>query len=227
MGGIMEEMTRVADAGKYPAVCHLHIKRRKIGRKKEAIGSGVLIAPQYVLTAAHNCSSFGGRFNYVRHIDVRFGQLSVDSDDGSSIKSEALFIAPGYRGWFGSNFRRDFALIRLSQPVEGVEPVRIANRDPMQGEPMTPIGYPGDDRENPHFDGYTMFEATGDTLDLLPDEVRYNVNTATGLSGGAVLNGDGEVAAVHTRSARGVAPGVGRVVDDFLVRQLRSWGWTG
>lgn len=219
----MEKLQKVSDASIYPSVCHLVISRRKLGFDRRATGSGILIDPRHVLTAAHNCSNYGGSLNSVRFIDVRFGQGRVDDGDSGFVRSETLFVAPGYRRLLGSNFRRDFALIRLSAPVEGIASTPLATRPPEKGERLTVIGYPGDDSESSSYDGYTMFHATGEALELWPDEVRYDVDTATGLSGGAILNEAGEITAVHTRSSVGASPGVGRIVDDFMRSTLAGW----
>jgi V8-like Glu-specific endopeptidase len=219
----MEKLRRVEDAGLYPGCCHLVIARKKLAIGRRATGSGILIDSRHVLTAAHNCSSFGGPLNHVQYIDVRAGRGRVDDEDSDVVRSETLFVAPGYRGWFGSNFRRDFALIRLAAPVVGVAPTPLATRPPERGERLTVVGYPGDSTESSSYDGYTLFHGTGQVLDLLPDEVEYGVDTATGLSGGAILNEAGEITAVHTRSGRGESPGVGRIVDDFMRSAIARW----
>lgn len=104
---------------------------RELGRQYPAVGkispdgTGTLIAPRWVLTAAHVAQMFQ------RHEgDVRFG--------GRSYSVEASFIHPD---WKGHGDVADIALLRLAEPVQGIDAVGVNDKKDEAGKPVVFVGY--------------------------------------------------------------------------------------
>lgn len=101
-------------ARKYPAVC-------AIGRA----GEGTLVAPQWVLSAAHVATGF---------------RRALGVTCGSSVYDVADVIA--HPEWKDGG-PHDLALIRLARPVEGITPVGIYERGDEAGKLIVFVGRGG------------------------------------------------------------------------------------
>jgi hypothetical protein len=91
------------DAGRrFAAVCKVGVRG----------GDGTLIAPEWVLTAAHVADGMYQRAE---------GKLRIHFDDGSTGEVEAVYLHPGHES-MGTN---DIALLHLLRPVAGIAPVPV------------------------------------------------------------------------------------------------------
>ena len=104
---------------------------RELGLQYPAVGkispdgTGTLIAPRWVLTAAHVAQMFQRREG-----DVSFG--------GRSYPVEASFIHPD---WKRNGDVADIALLRLAEAVQGIEAVGVNEKKDEAGKRVVFVGY--------------------------------------------------------------------------------------
>lgn len=159
-------------------------------------GTGFVIAPDLVVTAAH--------------VVEGYESMIVTSIDGSSRVGNAIGFAPG----------QDAALIRLVEPVEA-EPLRWSERTPRVGSDISVLGYPlsldisvtagtisGVDR--------TILFPSGETI---PNVMQTDALTNPGNSGGPWLDETGSVIGLHIAGRDGAA-GINWGVEAEVVRAL-------
>ena len=151
---------------------------RKNGKYKAA-GTGWLIAPKYVATAAHN----------IKENEIPY----IHTFDGEIIEAKAVYHDPQeIRG-------TDLALLELKREIDAV-PMKIAESGPEGGEILMAMGYANDSRglggwivtAGPAL-GYNFEEFA----DFDPPNRVYNaVPTSGGMSGGPIFNRNGEVISI-------------------------------
>lgn len=146
-------------------------------------GSGTLIAPQYVLTAAHVAQGVANTAGRVKIGNTVYGTSQV-------------FVYPGYKpSLFGTDQANDLAIYKLSSPVSGVTPIEINRTTPYVGQLLTLVGYggggTGDTGSNGDYGtkrvGTTPIDAVSSTLISWNFDNNSESNTAPGDSGGPAL----------------------------------------
>ena len=102
-----------------------------IGANGEDYCSGVLIAPQYVLTAGH-CAD---------DVADTAGQFTI----GDKVyHTEKVFLHPNFNGnLLGRDSANDLAIYRLDEPVVGIAPLPISRVAPRVGQLLTLVGFGG------------------------------------------------------------------------------------
>lgn len=106
--------------GKYPFVVAILNTRYGNNAYQQQFCGGALIDRNSVLTAAH-CVSGAPK----RPLRVTVGRTALKSSQGKLRKVSRIFIHPGYND---RRFTRDVAVLKLSKPVNNVEPVKPAGR---------------------------------------------------------------------------------------------------
>ena len=158
------------------------------------VGSGAMIAPNLILTAAHNVydRKTGKWATYVKATPSRNGG---DRLPYGSYEADNYVIFDEYRTQSQklSANQYDMAVIRLNQAVDSrVGELRIAKTSAV-GQYVQIPGYPF---ESPQKFGvmYTMF---GEIEHIDRKVLRYRIDTEAGQSGSPVLNDDGDIIGVH------------------------------
>ncbi|MEM6777589.1 MAG: trypsin-like serine protease [Planctomycetota bacterium] len=139
--------------------------------------TGTLISSTDVLTAAH-CAEV-----------IRSSDRGTFEVDGVTVTSAAVFIHPDYNSFTLEN---DIAILRLSEPIVGVEPSPIFRGTPLVGDVLSIVGFGGTGTATEGNDGsfgtkrvgITTIDNVTDTLvEWLYDDPAES-NTASGDSGG-------------------------------------------
>jgi len=145
-----------------------------------SVGSGWLIAPGYVVTAAHNPGNPKAR-------------IDVHTFDGDTIRAEIVYIDPDRED------ATDLAVLRLEREIDAV-PMKIADARPERNEFLMVMGGAGILRG---LGGWAV--SAGPALELQsgepdpignPGRTYHAVPAAPGMSGGPIFNRKGEVVSI-------------------------------
>ncbi len=189
-------------------------------------GSGIFVAPNIMLTAAHNFLKKDAETNAGNILGGDTAKFYYNV--GSNTPKErslptsgktVLFQEKDIHFWnkekFGEGYKNDLALVVAPVPVQIASPNKAATFTPLAehreykaGEPVSTIGYPTDstspELKEPIVPGQ-LYKADGVVRDTEKYDdkgtvgVTYRLTSVSGLSGGGIINGDGKVIRIHQR----------------------------
>ena len=128
------------DPGTYPFMVALLDEQRGNTPREQLFCGGTLIDPDSVLTAAH-CAVAAPPLSRLR---VVVGRTKLNSDQGEVRQVAGIRRHPRYRPYGDQDY--DVAVIRLTRPVIGIEPIALAESD--GGKSAIVAGW-GDTRQQP------------------------------------------------------------------------------
>ena len=189
-------------------------------------GSGIFVAPNIMLTVAHNFLKKDAETN-AGHIlggDTAKFYYNVGSNTPKERSlptsgKDILFKEKDIHFWnkekFGEGYKNDLALVVAPIPLQIASPNKAATFTPLAeyreykaGEPVSTIGYPTDssspELKEPIVPGQ-LYKADGVVkgTEKYDDKgtvgVTYRLTSVSGLSGGGIINGDGKVIGIHQR----------------------------
>ncbi|MBZ2187729.1 serine protease [Alcanivorax sp. JB21] len=111
--------------GKWPWMAAVNFVTGADNENRSLICGGTLIAPRWVLTAAH-CVTTNQELQYnAQNLLVVVGSIHRDGSGGEQRPVSAIYVHPEYSR---TSLHNDIALLRLSQPVSA-RPVNLAGPD--------------------------------------------------------------------------------------------------
>ena len=162
----------------------LEIEVREINSHDLGVGSAWLIAPKYVVTAAH------AFIHFRTLIKKPVERVFVHTFDGDRIEAEIVYVDEKVTN------ATDLALLRVEKEIDAI-PLKIADKMPAKNEFLMAMG---GGQSQKGLGGWTV--SAGPALELKKgyplrtDRMYHAVPTSGGMSGGPIFNEDGEVVSI-------------------------------
>lgn len=204
------------------------------------VGTGVLISPRVVLTAAHNLYASQDLGGWARAVDVSPGR---DGPDTPFRTQRAVRFSVLHR-WLETEDREaDLGVIHLEDPFDphpGHFGVAALSRDELLGRAINIAGYPYE-LQSRHPDGRLirplgkfLYHHVDAVQDVSPTRIFYGVDTSGGNSGSPAWIHQGEgsppvLVGIHAYGFSNVEPGAGRFFNSAAritpprLSVIKSW----
>ena len=190
------------------------------GSKQVASGSGVFVAPNVMVTVAHNYldKDKASGSGYVRGGNSAQSYVVMNSDTEKRNNTPATgtsdIIPKGNIYYynqkeFAKSYENDLAVVVTERPVEAMtngedkpREIGVAN----QGDNITLVGYPNDfsskrlsEATKARLKDGKMYKISGtlSSLNTTTGDGTYNTSALGGFSGGPIFNDKGEVVGIH------------------------------
>lgn len=211
-------------------LCCLSLVFADVGGDKDVVGSGILIAPNVILTAAHNLYSLRtGAF-------VKSAHAHVGTDSGSyaaSARIRRVEICPGYSDFAPDNIQRyryDFGVAKLETNALmewSNECLDVVNQTPLSDDELARsvlnvAGYPVE--PGPRKLKYHFGQPLSGTIS--PTNFRYRMDTTEGQSGGPVFRfmaASQQVAFAGVHVGGDARGNIARRYNAGMQNRLRDW----
>lgn len=190
----------------YRQIVHLEIE---YASGRYLTGSGTMIGPDLILTAAHNVYDVETG-EWAREVYAAPGRNGLEQNPYEVYDADSFAILSGYQVEGASQY--DMAVIKLSQKVDSqvgqLEVVKTAAIGQRIQVPGFPFATP--DKQ------YLMYTMFGEIQSISEKVIYYQIDTEGGQSGSPVLNDKGQIVGVHiagfTNDSEYVVNGA-RIVD--------------
>jgi protease YdgD len=179
LAGVTPTRTSAAPATPDPLAAVGWLGYGRVPVANHASCSGVLVAPDLVVTAAH-CLVDGRTGQPRKPAALTFAAGWADGQAADST-SGAEVILPAPRRLLAGRLPYDLALLRLARPLSGVAPLRLAAWPAPVDARLTTLAYPQARPDRPE-----RQEGCAVTL-ALPPVIGLGCRATGGYSGGAVL----------------------------------------
>lgn len=158
-----------------------------------AVSSGVLIAPNLVLTAGHSMYKQASR-EWPLAVSVRPASSKEQASPYGNYSVTDYYVLRKYLSAGENEPFDDMAIIRLDRNVEGAGYLNVSTQVTTEEE-LQIVGYPVD---TPSKDG-TMYTSFGrlSAIEKYPNLLSYSIDAEGGQSGGPIINRANQVVGIH------------------------------